>query len=164
MGSEIVHERVYRIRGTLWRQEELTYPQDGQIREMLEEVDQAFVGLDPSTTSMGVVTAKLYDAGLIPKLFGIILRPHHANPGVWLKNVVLRFLFRLDREDLPTTGRMKNSEIVEVVKDFFLLNTQWMWPSSTSPSASGSATMNLLQTMMGPSASTSPSTSSPAAT
>lgn len=122
-------KKTYSIKHTLWYQEELTYEEDGRAKEVLKKLEAAFDGQEKH---FGQILETLYDAGVVPDLFKVILKPYQPTPLHALWNRFWARWYHIDRNRI--IGVMKNSEIAAVVADFFLFNTSWMGnspPSST---------------------------------
>jgi len=101
---------VYFFRGMLWMQSELTYGDDGTVKDLLKTYS-AFIASKPGVPAL---VDKLYNDAVIPKIFRIVLKPSR----VW------SFLFRRGKEfDAETFCiGLKNSEVAKVLADFFTLN------------------------------------------
>lgn len=124
----------YSIKRTLWYQDELTYEEDGRAKEILKKLEELFQGDD---RSFGSILEKAYDAGLIPDLFKIILKPYQPTILHALWNAFWARHYHLNLSNIPElVGVMKNSEIGLVGRDFFLLNTSWIGSSGSSSDAS----------------------------
>jgi len=128
-------KKRYSIKRTRWYQDELTYEEDGQAKECLKKLEEAFQG-DEKT--FGIIIEKVYDSGVIPDLFKVILKPYQPTILHALCNAFWSRWYHLDRTQIVKV--MKNSEIGVVVSDFFLLNTSWMGSSGNS---SGESTGSL---------------------
>lgn len=125
----------YSIKRTLWFISELTYEEDGRAKEILKNLESAF---ESDEKQIGQIIEKIYDSGVVPDLFAIILKPYQPTPVHTLWNAFWARYYHLDRSKIPQlVGVMRNSEIAAVVSDFFLLNTSWIgnWGNSSDGSA-----------------------------
>ncbi len=114
-------KRFYFFKKTFWMQSELTYAEDGKVKDILKPF-AGFFKTKPKPDIIKIVD-KVYDEGSMPSLLRVVLKPHSF------------FLFRVWNhffvEETTANGGelcnvLKNSEIAEVLRDFFLLNTSWM--------------------------------------
>lgn len=127
-------KKRYSIKRTLWFIEELTYEEDGRAKELLKKIEEAFQGEEKT---LGVILEKVYDSGVVPDLFTIILKPYQPTFLHALWNAFWARHHHLDRSNIKQlVGVMKNSEIGAVLSDFFLLNTSWIssWGNSSEQS------------------------------
>jgi hypothetical protein len=115
IGFRTSKKHVYVIRKTLWYQDELTYAEDGRVKEVVKEVVGPGFGLE----NFGESVDLLYEKGAIPGLFAVVLKPYEPT-----------ILHRLwNKAFMPAGGIvpvMKNSEVAQVLSDFFLFNTRWI--------------------------------------
>lgn len=107
--------------------EELTYEQDGLLREILKgRLDEVNAIDKPSIIK---VFDKLHETGLLKELFGVVLRPY--NPTI-LHRAWNAFWSWKNTVPGNPIDVMKNSEIAGVVGDFFVVNLNWIdrWKKS----------------------------------
>jgi hypothetical protein len=123
--------KKYSIKRMFFYQDELTYEEDGLAKESLKTFEAAF---DSEQKQFGQIIEKIYNSGVVPDLFRIILKPYQPTFVHKLWNAFWARYYHLDRSQIVRT--MKNSEIAAVIGDFFLLNTSWM--GSSGPSGNGS--------------------------
>ena len=110
-------KKRYSIKRTLWFIEELTYEEDGRAKELLKKIEEAFQGEEKT---LGVILEKVYDSGVVPDLFTIILKPYQPTFLHALWNAFWARHHHLDRSNIKQlVGVMKNSEIGAVLSDFF---------------------------------------------
>jgi hypothetical protein len=111
----------YWIKRTLWYQAELNYEEDGRAKECLKKLEEAF---QDEEKSFGVIIEKIYDSGVVPDLFKVILKPYQPTLLHAMWNAFWSRRYRIDMTQIVKV--MKNTEIAVVVSDFFLLNTSWI--------------------------------------
>lgn len=137
---------VYSIAGTWWYQEQLTYEEIGEAGGILSQFSKAF---EEEELKFADVAKKIYDAGLVPLLFAIILKPYYPNPWNFIKHWFFRILHRISRKNLART--MKLEEMFGVLADFFFINTEWIERliSSSEQSDTRRKALSMMQSMMG---------------
>jgi len=156
-----MEKRIYSIGGTQWYQEQLTYEEVGEAAELLSSFSKFF---DAKKLSFGEIAKKIYDAGLVPVLFKLILKPYHPGFIAFMKHWIFRLLNRVSWDNLART--MKLEEMFSVLADFFFINTEWIERliNSSEPSDGRMKAMSMMQAVMGvPLPSTISSSSSPEA-
>lgn len=139
-------KRIYTIAGTKWYQGPLTYEELGSIGKLVPNFNEMFKKED---IRFGEVAQNIYDAGLIPGFFYLVLKPHYPSPWAFLAHWFFRIARRTRRKNLART--MTLEEIFAVIADFFFINTSWIESLMTSDDTSGSRMKGLLmmQTMLG---------------
>lgn len=156
-----MEKRIYSISGTRWYQEQLTYEEVGKAAELLSSFSKFF---DGEKVSFGDIAKKIYDAGLVPVLFRLILKPYRPGIVPFMLHWLFRVLNRVSRGNLART--MKLEEMFGVLADFFFINTEWMERllSSGEPSDGRMEAMSVMQALTGiPPPSKISSSSSPEA-
>lgn len=115
------------------QQEELTFGEDGQIRGILAKI----AALTNQNSTVGEILDAIYTAGIAEELFAVILKPREPTPlhMVWNKFWAWKAGVTVCGDSIIAI--LKNSQIIEVLADFFVLNTTWM--QSFTAIASGSA-------------------------
>jgi len=136
--------KVYRIAGLDWSQDEILYPDWGKALELLKEFEDYFKG---ESTTFGSVAGSIYKAGLAPKLFRLVLKPHLPDWKARLKYLFYHLMGRIDRENLTETLTLP--EIFAVIADFFFINTQWIESLMSSGSESDTKALTLIQAVLG---------------
>lgn len=109
-------KRVYVVRGTFWRIKELTYEEDGMLRELWKQ----YVDLSKEKELSDVIDT-MYSSGSLEKLFTVVLKPLPLL-GSW--NWIVCHLQGFTRQ--TTIRKMTNSAIARVVADFFVVNGSWI--------------------------------------
>ena len=141
-----MEKRIYTIGGTLWYQEQLTYEEVGAASVTLSQFSKIFEG---EKLKFSEIAGKIYEAGLVPQLFAVVLKPHYPDPWSFVKHWFFRLAHRVSRRNLART--LKLEEIFGVLADFFFINTQWIENLMTSNDLSDTRTkaLSVMQTMMG---------------
>lgn len=141
-----MEKRIYSIGGTQWYQDQLTYEEVGKTAEILSSFSKFF---DAEKLSFGEIAKKIYDAGLVPVLFRLILKPYHPGVIALVLHWLFRLLNRVSRNNLART--MKLEEMFSVLADFFFINTEWIERliSSSEPSDGRMKAMSVMQAVMG---------------
>jgi hypothetical protein len=141
-----MEKRIYSIGGTRWYQEQLTYEEVGKAAELLSSFSNFF---DAEKLSFGEIAKKIYDAGLVPELFRLILKPYYPGIVPILLHWLFRLLNRVSRNNLAR--QMKLEEMFSVLADFFFINTEWMERllSSGEPSDGRMEAMSVMQALTG---------------
>ena len=141
-----IDKTVYSIAGTRWYQEQLTYEEIGRSGDILSQFSKMF---EEEKVKFSDVAKRIYEAGLVPNLFAIILKPHCPTPWAFVSHWIFRILHRISRKNLART--MKLEEIFGVLADFFFINTSWI--ESLMISSDGSDAKNkallMIQVLMG---------------
>jgi hypothetical protein len=137
---------VYSIAGTRWYQEQLTYEEIGRAGDILSQFSKMF---EEEKLKFSDVAKRIYEAGLVPNLFAIILKPHCPTPWTFTGHWFFRILHRISRKNLART--MKLEEMFGVLADFFFINTEWIERliSSSEQSDTRRKALTMMQTMMG---------------
>lgn len=136
--------KVYRIQGVDWYQGQLLYPDWGKALELLSDFEDYFKG---ETQTFAEVAKKIYEAGLAPKLFALILNPYLPDWKARLKYRVLRLLGKVDRENLTRTLSLQ--AVFRVIADFFFINTEWIGNLMSSPNESDTRALTMIQGILG---------------
>lgn len=118
----MITSKRYTFHHILFRQEELTFAEDGEVREIF---DQIAVLSSPERSIAGLLEA-VYMNGIARKIFGIILKPYEPTFLHALWNRFWCWYHGCPRDGGSIIGALKNSEVMEVLSDFFVLNTSWM--------------------------------------
>ena len=141
-----MEKRIYLISGTRWYQEQLTYEEVGKAADLLSSFSKFF---DAEKLSFGEIAKKIYDAGLVPEIFRLILKPYHPGIIPLMLHWLFRLLNRVSRGNLART--MKLEEMFSVLADFFFINTEWIERliSSSEPSDGRMKAMSVMQAVMG---------------
>ncbi|MFI5250797.1 MAG: hypothetical protein ACHQQQ_00070 [Bacteroidota bacterium] len=112
-----------------FRQEELTYAEDAQVKKCISKIAEISSG----NVTLFDVIGSIYDTGLLEELFAVILKPDHRTKFHQIWNWWWARYYGITlHPEIPMNGRkpiiglLKNSEIMEVLADFFVLNTNWM--------------------------------------
>jgi len=119
----------YTFKNILFLQEELTYAEDGKVKKCLERLAGIFSG----QITLADALATIYDEGIAGELFAVILKPNNGTIfhklwnrfWAWKHGVNLSNVGDVKSRE-PIIAFLKNSEIMEVLADFFVLNTNWM--------------------------------------
>ena len=114
--------KLYIFHGIRYKQEELTFAQDGIVRELLVRI----AGSTGPNATLGEWLDAVLREQIAESLFEIILKPHEPT-------LLHRWgnRCRLWRKGIAPGGRgilphLHNSQVAEVLADFFDLNTSWM--------------------------------------
>ena len=114
----------YKIGKLTWRQEELTVKQDNQILKFIGSIAEKNPDVD--IKNIFDVAVKY---NVLGTLFGIILIPKkNIQYYIWKAGFVLLWLFRIRKgvfTQVPL-AKAKNSQIKDIMEDFFLLNKELM--------------------------------------
>lgn len=102
-------------------QRELTYGEDLELRPVLKVIAEKFGAGSPS---LGDVIDTIFDGNTLPVFIGIVLKPHEPTLLHKAYNAINAKLHRVDRGKI--VQQMPNSQLAEVLADFFMLNTGWM--------------------------------------
>jgi len=126
--------KVYRIQRMLFHMPEITYEEDGQV---LRLIDDKLEGINRSVTGMLSALHSIYQSGVVPELFGIILKPYEPTP---LHRWWNRFWFwRSGNKSIDQlTRKMPNSVWTEIAVDFFTVNAGFLERLLATVSSSGS--------------------------
>lgn len=116
----------YVVKGSLWCQDELSYEEDGPAKELLK---RSSVILKENDQDILSIIDQLYDANVIPDLLDLVLKPFNPTPLHRLWNLIC--LARLGRPK-KIVSKMRNSEIGEVIRDFFTDNAASMVSAASS--------------------------------
>lgn len=139
-------KKIYNIKRTFWQQEELEWNENSQIKPFLKELETAFAGEDKS---FGTIVERIYDTDIVPEILKVILKPYQPNILWYAWNEFWAKRNKVDRTNVAAS--MKNSEIAQVLADFFLFNTKWIADLQTSPNGSGtSSTPSLMKELLRP--------------
>ncbi len=130
--------KIYRVHGTLWTQEELTWAEDQELRPILAKLSGKFAF---DKVSLQDVIDTVFDGETVEAFMRIVLKPYAPTPFHRAYNAIVARAQRIDRDEIVKL--MRNSQLAEVLADFFTLNTSWIgsWPmlrsilDSTSPRA-----------------------------
>jgi hypothetical protein len=113
----------------LFKQEELTYGEDAKVKKCITQLAEITSGNISLVDALG----KIYDSGVAEELFGVILKLyeptifHRAWNFVWSKYYGIDLNHRESgKKKKPAIAILKNSEVMAVLADFFVLNTNWM--------------------------------------
>jgi hypothetical protein len=113
----------------LYKQEELTYAEDAAVKNCISKLAEITSGNISLVDALG----KIYDAGVAEELFGIILKRHEPTifhrgwNFAWAQYHGINLSPQLPGiKSKPVISILKNSEVMEVLADFFVLNTSWM--------------------------------------
>ena len=132
--------RRYIIKGIVFVQDELGYVEDGQVKGLLrDKLDN--LTIDEATLS--TIFDSLYDEGILRKLFAIILKPDRSTILRRILSRLMSWRHGVDVKD-PILS-MKNSEIAQVLVDFFDCNVSWMKNLKTSAHGSDFSDWNLIR-------------------
>lgn len=107
---------IYKIKNTYWYQDELEYVENEKVNEIIKDS-----GIDLSKlneTDIRVVVDKLYEGDLLKRLFNIVLKPYNKG--------YRRIYNIIYKSKIPIVERMTNTEISEVLLDFFLYKASWL--------------------------------------
>jgi hypothetical protein len=116
--------RTYRIRGTLWKQEQLTYDEFETIWKLTRG---HFAGLDFADPKGGLADwiDRSIEKRILPRIAAVILKPHEPTPLHKLWNRWAARRSGIKPEDLGTV--ISASPVLgEIVRDFFMLNVGWI--------------------------------------
>jgi hypothetical protein len=110
----------YIFKHIFYCQHELTYGEDILVKEILGELAETISG----DIKFGEAIERLIEKKIPPRLMAIILKPYQPTiiHGLW--NAFWLGRYKLTSDEI--INKMKNSEVMEVLGDFFLLNTKWM--------------------------------------
>lgn len=121
--------RRYTYKRIFFKQEELTYAEDSLVKKHLARLAEIAAG----NVSFAEAIGKIYDEGIAVDLMAVILKPHEPTPFHTIWNYLWAKIHNVSRSNMsesdgtkPIIHLMKNSEILEVLADFFVLNTSWM--------------------------------------
>lgn len=138
--------KTYNIKRTFWVQRELEWGENAAIKPFLQKFEEAFAGDDKR---FSMIIERIYNTDIIPGLFKIILKPYQPNILWYAWNEFWARRNKVDRTNIVAS--MKNSEIAEVMMDFFLCNTKWIAALGNSVSVSDmSRTPNLAREILKP--------------
>lgn len=113
--------RRYFVQGVLFVQDELGYVEDGIVKSLLRE---KFDNLKIEEAQLAQVFDHLYDSGVLRELFKIILKPDRST---LIRRGLNRWqAWRHGVNMADPIVSMKNSEIAQVLIDFFDCNVSWM--------------------------------------
>jgi hypothetical protein len=119
----------YTFRHMLFKQEELTYEEDAKVKKCISQLAE----LTSGNNNLIDALCKVYDSNVAEELFDVILKPYNVTlfHKIWNLFWSEYYGIRLDHnsansEKKPVITLLKNSEIMEVLADFFVLNTNWM--------------------------------------
>jgi len=111
----------YKIQGTWWAQDLLTYRQLLEVTEILKGQFKGFIG---DEQHFGELLDRLTKEEVLPKLMRVLLQPRtRTRPGAWLNN------WRLEKKGLTRENiceAMTAPQIAKVLLDFFILNVSWI--------------------------------------
>jgi hypothetical protein len=114
-------KRVYRVRGTLWMQKELTYGEDLELKGVLKVLSERF---SVSKVTLADVIDTVFDGETVATLIRVILKPYEPTPLHRLWNVIAARKSGVDVKNIVAS--MPNSQLAGVLADFFMLNTKWI--------------------------------------
>lgn len=112
----------YRFKNILFTQEELTFGEDGKVREILCRI----AALTSPQAKVGDLLESIYTEGLAEELFAVILKPNNATIVHRLWNRFWSWRHKIRPEGRSVISHLRNSQVMEVLSDFFVLNTIWM--------------------------------------
>lgn len=114
-------KKTYFIAGMFWKQTELTFRENEQVREILK----GKLSMNECTTEkLGMLVERLYEGGVLRELIPLILKPDHSNVFKRLWNIIICSFTGTSRTNV--LERMTDSDIAKVMLDFFVFKTLWL--------------------------------------
>jgi hypothetical protein len=115
----------YKFKHTLWKQEELTYGEDCEVKKFFKD---SWGNVEPTEDSIGDLIDKLYNEGGIAKLLPIVFKPYEptifkVSPYRWW-NKFWAWHYKLNRKEI--INHLPNTFIAEVMEDFFSFNPAYL--------------------------------------
>ncbi len=107
----------YKINKIEFEQRELTFGEDGMVFELIKE-KMPFLESIENTPILDIVKEIISGGAVIP-LLRIILKEKKT-----LKNKITKIIFNTNIEDCY--NKIPNSILIQIFKDFFLLNLSWI--------------------------------------
>lgn len=122
----------YKIAGTLWYQKELTYGEDLELRPVLKVVSEKF---GSGSATMSELIDLAFEGEVLKQLIHVVLKPYEPTPYHKVRNWLNARARGIDRSEILLV--MTNSQVAEVLADFFAVNTRWIvdlpiWQSLSS--------------------------------